>query len=206
MSARISSRVRRWPQCISAKSEHEWRPSFSRDCAAERGPALRCASRLNEEQLGFLQSSPPLRIVQACFRATEREDCHDPPDIAAHPARQPRRGRSARSSPRSSAPRVRSCSARGRELTEKVFGEALPPVRVVERICEDVRKRGREAVFHYTEQLDRVRLDADTLRVDNARNGPGPRGRGARLSGDGAPRAAEHPVVSAGPAAPHARR
>jgi histidinol dehydrogenase len=57
-------------------------------------------------------------------------------------------------------------SARGRELTERVFGEALPPVRVVERICEDVRKRGREAVFHYTEQFDRVRLDAGTLRVD----------------------------------------
>jgi len=59
-------------------------------------------------------------------------------------------------------------SARGRELTERVFGEALPPVRVVERICEDVRKRGREAVFHYTEQFDRVRLDADTLRVSPA--------------------------------------
>jgi histidinol dehydrogenase len=56
-------------------------------------------------------------------------------------------------------------SARGRELTVKVFGEALPPARVVERICEDVRKRGREALFHYTEQFDRVRLDADTLRV-----------------------------------------
>jgi histidinol dehydrogenase len=56
-------------------------------------------------------------------------------------------------------------SARGRELTERVFGEALPPARVVERICEDVRKRGRDAVFHYTEQLDRVRLDAATLRV-----------------------------------------
>ena len=56
-------------------------------------------------------------------------------------------------------------SARGRELTERVFGEALPPARVVERICEDVRKRGREAAFHYTEQFDRVRLDAGTLRV-----------------------------------------
>ncbi len=56
-------------------------------------------------------------------------------------------------------------SARGRELTEKVFGEALPPVRVVERICEDVRKKGRDALFHYTEQFDRVRLDADTLRI-----------------------------------------
>ncbi len=59
-------------------------------------------------------------------------------------------------------------SARGRELTERVFGEALPPARVVERICEDVRKRGRDAVFHYTEQFDRVRLDASTLRVDRA--------------------------------------
>jgi histidinol dehydrogenase len=59
-------------------------------------------------------------------------------------------------------------SARGRELTEKVFGEALPPMRVVERICEDVRRRGAEALFHYTEQLDRVRLDARTLRVSRA--------------------------------------
>ena len=56
-------------------------------------------------------------------------------------------------------------STRGRELTLKVFGEALPPVRVVERICEDVRKRGLEAVLHYTEQFDRVILNADTVRV-----------------------------------------
>jgi histidinol dehydrogenase len=56
-------------------------------------------------------------------------------------------------------------SARGRELTERVFGEALPPARVVERICNDVRARGVEAVFHYTEQFDRIRLNADTLRV-----------------------------------------
>jgi len=59
-------------------------------------------------------------------------------------------------------------SARGRELTERVFGEALPPTRVVERICADVRQRGREAVFHYTEQFDRVRLGADTLRISRA--------------------------------------
>jgi histidinol dehydrogenase len=59
-------------------------------------------------------------------------------------------------------------SARGRELTEKVFGEALPPVRVVERVCEDVRARGASALFHYTEQFDRVRLDAQTLRVTRA--------------------------------------
>src|SRR5205085_4599191 len=59
-------------------------------------------------------------------------------------------------------------SARGRALTEKVFGEALPPARVVERVCEDVRVRGLEAVLHYTEQFDRVRLTADTLRVSRA--------------------------------------
>src|SRR5947209_20544706 len=58
-------------------------------------------------------------------------------------------------------------SARGRALTEKVFGEALPPARVVERVCEDVRTRGREALFHYTEQFDRVTVDADSLRVDH---------------------------------------
>jgi histidinol dehydrogenase len=56
-------------------------------------------------------------------------------------------------------------SSRGRALTEKVFGEPLPPGRVVERICEDVRRRGAAALFHYTEQFDRARLDADTLRI-----------------------------------------
>jgi histidinol dehydrogenase len=56
-------------------------------------------------------------------------------------------------------------SARGRELTQKVFGEALPPIRVVERICADVQARGLDAVLHYTEQLDRTRLNADTIRV-----------------------------------------
>src|SRR5262249_47502912 len=56
-------------------------------------------------------------------------------------------------------------SPRGRKLTEAVFGEALPPVRVVERVCTDVRDRGLPALLRYTEQFDRVRLDAGTLRV-----------------------------------------
>src|SRR5262249_10288347 len=59
-------------------------------------------------------------------------------------------------------------SARGRELTEKVFGEALPPGRVVERVCAEVRNRGLAAVLHYTEQFDRVRLAPETLRVSPA--------------------------------------
>src|SRR5438105_6436842 len=56
-------------------------------------------------------------------------------------------------------------SQRGRELTEAVFGEALPPARVVERVCADVRERGLQAVLHYTEKFDRVRLDAQGVRV-----------------------------------------
>jgi histidinol dehydrogenase len=59
-------------------------------------------------------------------------------------------------------------SARGRALTEKVFGEALPPARVVERVCNDVRTRGLDALLHYTEQFDRVRLSPATLRVTAA--------------------------------------
>ena len=56
-------------------------------------------------------------------------------------------------------------SSRGRELTKAVFGEALPPSRVVERICAEVRTRGLPALLHYTEQLDGVRLTPRTLRV-----------------------------------------
>src|SRR5262249_16766278 len=58
-------------------------------------------------------------------------------------------------------------SPRGRQLTEAVFGEALPPARVVERICGEVRTRGLEAVLHYTEKLDRARLDAHSIRVSS---------------------------------------
>jgi histidinol dehydrogenase len=57
-------------------------------------------------------------------------------------------------------------SPKSQALTVRVFGEPLSPARVVERICEDVRSRGREALFHYTEQLDRVQLIHATLRID----------------------------------------
>jgi histidinol dehydrogenase len=59
-------------------------------------------------------------------------------------------------------------SSRGRELTRKVFGEELPPIRVVERICTDVRGRGIDAVLHYTEQFDRVQLAPEGVRVSAA--------------------------------------
>jgi histidinol dehydrogenase len=63
------------------------------------------------------------------------------------------------------SPQGEVVSARGRKLTEAVFGEPLPPTRVVERICADVKNRGLPALLHYTEKLDGVRLTAETLRV-----------------------------------------
>ena len=56
-------------------------------------------------------------------------------------------------------------SPRSRELTLRVFGEALPPAKVVERICNDVRSRGLAAVLHYTEKLDGARLQSDQLKA-----------------------------------------
>lgn len=56
-------------------------------------------------------------------------------------------------------------SPRGRQLTEQVFGQALTPAQVVERICNDVRQRGLEAVLRYTAQLDKKELTAATIRV-----------------------------------------
>src|SRR5438067_664541 len=59
-------------------------------------------------------------------------------------------------------------SERGRALTRKVFGAPLTPQQVVERVCEDVRRRGLVALLEYTEHFDRARLTTDTLRVTPA--------------------------------------
>ena len=56
-------------------------------------------------------------------------------------------------------------SERGRQLTLSVFGESLSPQTVVERICNDVKRRGTEAVLHYARALDNPSTTADTLRV-----------------------------------------
>jgi len=58
-------------------------------------------------------------------------------------------------------------SPRGKQLTEKVFGEALAPTQVVERICNEVRAKGLPAVLHFTEQFDQVRLEAKNIRVSD---------------------------------------
>src|SRR5436305_7512862 len=59
-------------------------------------------------------------------------------------------------------------SPRGRALTEQVFGQALTPAQVVDRICSEVRQQGLRAVLHYTEQLDKVRLTPESVRVSAA--------------------------------------
>ena len=59
-------------------------------------------------------------------------------------------------------------SARSAALTRKVFGHALSPIEVVERIVNDVRERGDEAVVEYTLKLDGAILTPDMFRVDTA--------------------------------------
>lgn len=63
------------------------------------------------------------------------------------------------------SPRGNIVSPRGRALTREVFGEPLTPVQVVDRILDDVRHKGTEAVLRYTRALDKVELTPSELRV-----------------------------------------
>jgi histidinol dehydrogenase len=56
-------------------------------------------------------------------------------------------------------------SPASKKLTQAVFREALSPVEAVERICNDVRDKGLPAVLSYTEQLDKIKLKPEMLRV-----------------------------------------
>ncbi len=56
-------------------------------------------------------------------------------------------------------------SAKDRKRTQAVFGEALSPIRAVERICHDVRDKGMDALLYYTEQFDKSKLTPETVRV-----------------------------------------
>ena len=59
-------------------------------------------------------------------------------------------------------------SEAGRKKTLEVFGEALTPVQVVERICREVREQGLPALLNYSQKLDRAELTAETLRVSTS--------------------------------------
>ena len=63
------------------------------------------------------------------------------------------------------SPRGNVVSEAGRRRTIEVFGAPLSPAQVVERICSDVRSRGRAAVLEYSAKLDKAELTPDTLRV-----------------------------------------
>ena len=63
------------------------------------------------------------------------------------------------------SPRGNVVSQAGRERTVAVFGEPLTPRQVVQRICDEVRAEGLDAVLRYGRLLDGADLDAATLRV-----------------------------------------
>jgi histidinol dehydrogenase len=63
------------------------------------------------------------------------------------------------------SPRGDVVSQEGRRRTIEIFGEALSPAQVVERICRDVEERGLAAVLDYSARIDGAVLTAETLRV-----------------------------------------
>lgn len=63
------------------------------------------------------------------------------------------------------SPRGDVVSEAGRQRTIELFGEPLSPREVVQRICEDVRQEGLDALLRYTAKLDRKELTADSIRV-----------------------------------------
>jgi histidinol dehydrogenase len=60
-------------------------------------------------------------------------------------------------------------SERSAQLTMSLFGEAISPQQVVERICREVRIQGTQAVLKYARALDDPRMDASRLRVPSER-------------------------------------
>lgn len=66
------------------------------------------------------------------------------------------------------SPRGDVVSEAGRKLTIEVFGEALSPQQVVERICYEVRTDGLPALLRFCKSLDRAELTAESIRVPQA--------------------------------------
>ncbi len=66
------------------------------------------------------------------------------------------------------SPQGNVVSQEGRRRTLEIFGEALSPAGVVERICSDVAQKGLEAVLDYSARIDKAELTPDTLRVSQS--------------------------------------
>ncbi len=63
------------------------------------------------------------------------------------------------------SPRGDVVSEKGRQRTIDLFGSALTPQQVVERICQDVSQNGLSALLDYTKKLDGKTLDENSIRV-----------------------------------------
>ena len=66
------------------------------------------------------------------------------------------------------SPRGDVVSQQGRRRTMEIFGEALTPLQVVERICRDVDQKGLSAVLDYSARIDKAHLTLETVRVPQA--------------------------------------
>ncbi len=66
------------------------------------------------------------------------------------------------------SPRGDIVSEAGRQRTIEIFGEALTPQQVVEKICKDVESRGLEAVLEYSMRIDGKQLRPDEIRVSES--------------------------------------
>ena len=65
------------------------------------------------------------------------------------------------------SPRGNIVSPEGRARTVAAFGEPLSPEQVVEKICAEVAARGLPAVLDYTQRLDGVTLEPESIRVSD---------------------------------------
>ncbi len=59
-------------------------------------------------------------------------------------------------------------SEAGKKRTIEIFGAPLTPAEVVAKICGDVAEKGLSALLEYSERIDRAKLSADELRVDDS--------------------------------------
>ncbi|QDV28022.1 histidinol dehydrogenase [Aureliella helgolandensis] len=60
-------------------------------------------------------------------------------------------------------------SPKGRELTQRVFGEPLLPSQVVQRICDAVQSEGQPALLRFSQQLDGAELAPGRLRLETSK-------------------------------------
>lgn len=65
------------------------------------------------------------------------------------------------------SPRGDIVSESGKQKTIELFGEPLSPQQVVERICNDVRTDGVNALLDYTAKLDGKELTLESMRVSD---------------------------------------